>query len=1244
MNKSQTQNPKPRISNIICHLSFVILLLPALQPLLTADFTCGYDNTFHLWRAVEMEHLLRQGVLFSRWAPDMAHGYGYPLFDFAAPASVYGAALLRLLGLSWPWALNLVFAVGWALSAYTMYLFASDLFGRHAGLVAAILYAYAPFHAYDVLYRGGLSQSSAWLFPPLILWAFRRADRRVGFAVATLGFAGLILTHNGFALLFSPILLAYLLVVGYQRGRKVALWGGLALLVSLGLSAFFWLPALTDLRFVHSERMSGAWVFEYANNFLPLDQLFALPRTADPTLVNDWPARGLGLIPTLLALAGLLALRDRQRRSQVAFFAVALLAYLFLTLPISQPVWDGLPFLQRVQFPWRLVGPATFCAAVLAGAATSHLSSSSSTRRLSSLVPAILALLLVVAHLGWFYPRHCPPPSNISITGMLAWERQTDTIGTTALGEFLPIWVERMPQSTLLEEQIAAGGKVARFDETTLPEGATVLEADYAPNRARLVVESPTPFRARYLAFYFPGWRADVDGNPVPIAPTDPVGLISFEVPAGRHTLHVRFGETGLRLTSDVLSLLSLATLLILVTRPKNLLSRFTHHVSRFTHHELAIALVTLLFLAALALNLSPYLRGPAEWRWAYAIPGRPDRLWIPALTLALYLALAFVWVRQATRKRQPLPSPHRGGDGGRVSKRQRQALLIALVLAVPLIQISLLTAEHFDFLKPLFYRTVSAGASGVFSVGSTIEDAGDFLRRYPELMPTFPVHPQRYPPGLPLLFYLTRRTLETIPPLSDALGFRLRLYQCHDLSLMRLSNATIGSAIIQIALPLTSGLVLLPLYGLARRAYDCRTAAWAVALYPLVPSFALWSGRWEQFYPLLACTSWYFLYIGLTRSRRSALLAAGLTLSIASLLNFGLLALLLPMGLFALLRLLPQPPPTSNIQLPISNIQLPISNLLAFLVGLASLWIVYQLAFGTGFFDIWRVSMSYHLGLTRSYWTWLVYHPYDFFTFLGLPLALLFLIALIRAIRDLRRHRYDSLVLAFALGFLLLALSGTSRGEVARVWLFLTPFAVLVAARGLTRLRLGRRGFALVALLLALQLLTFNTFLRVVTTGLTDPPARTRAFDPPPISHPLSARFSIDGVDSIALLGYDLEPAAPAPRDALHLTLYWQSLKPIAQPYTVFTHLIGPDNQLAGQQDNMPQQGIALTTCWVPGEIIADPYDILISPQSPPGNYVLETGFYLWETGERLPVTGPIATPDGRVILTTISVDAERK
>jgi hypothetical protein len=927
-----------------------------------------------------------------------------------------------------------------------------------------------------------------------------------------------------------------------------------------------------------------------------------------------------------------------------------------LTLPISLPLWERLPLLSYVQFPWRFLGPAAFCTALLAGIATaspvrgqgpgtrdqgpasiiypptSNLQSPTS----STLLAAILTTLLVLGNLGWFYPRHCSPSKDTSIAGMIAWERATDTLGTTAKGEYMPIWVHQMPQDPALDAAYAAGGAIARLPLESLPAGVRVLHADYGPVDATLTLDSPSPFRARYLAFYYPGWSVTVDGHPVAVAPTDPDGLVSFDVPAGSHTIRVRFGETPLRLTADVLSLLSLAALLLLTCpRIRHHALRITHHASRTTRHELALILITLSFLVAFSLNLSPYLRGPAEWRWTYAVPSSPGRLGIPAVSLALYLMLTLVWIRQATKSTG-------------VARWLSALLLLALVLAVPAIQASLLAVGQSDVLQPLFYRTVSPGASGVFSVGSIIEDPGDFLRRYPALMPTFPVHPQRYPPGLPLLFYVTRRWLEKMPVLADRLGFALRLYQCHDLALMRLPNATIASAVVQMALPLISGFTLLPLYGLVRLAYGRQAAAWTAALYPLVSSFALWSGRWEQFYPLLTCTSWYFFYLGLTRPyarrlgsllRCAMLLVAGFVLSIASLLNFGMLALLLPMGLSAFVWLLTHPERYRHRWAEW------IAGALAFLAGLASLWIAYQLAFGTGFLDIWRVSMSLHLGLNRSYWTWVGYHLYDFFIFLGLPLALLFLIALVGAIRDLGCRRYDALALGIALGLLLLDLSGTSQGEVARVWLFLTPLAVLVAARGLVRLRLGERGFVIVASLLALHLFTFNAFLRIVTTGLTDPPPHARVFEPPAVAHPLSARFGdpAQGVYPIALLGYDLEPDALLPGDVLHLTLYWQPLQPIARSYTVFTHLVGADHYLAGQQDNMPLTNTLPTTCWVPGEIVADPYNIPIATQATPGDYVVETGFYILETGERLPTSGSTATPDGRVILQTISVGAER-
>ena len=1243
-----------RWSFAICLLSLLVLLVPVIQPLLTANFTRGADNGFHLWRAVQVERLLRGGILFSRWAPDMAHGFGYPLFVFHSPFSAYVAAVLRLSGLSWPIAVNATFVVGIVLGGLFAFFLARDLFGLPAGLVAGVAYVYAPYQAYDAFNRGSMSEVVAWAFLPLVLWATHRwsakNDARF-FTVGTLGLAVLVLTHQLFAFLFAPLLAAWVIVASIvAHDWRVIGRGAAQGLVGVGLSAFFWLPGLAERGWVQTDRLLGTWVFEYENNFLKLAELLAIPRVVDLSLINDRPPKALGLVPALVALLPLVNWRRMRwaTRWQTAMLLALLAGFSFMTLPSSRLLWDHLPLLPYIQFPWRFLGPAALCAALLAAIAVSGLRA-----RISTLGSGVLIALLTLTSLGWFYPDHQPPPSDISIAGMIAWERATDTLGTTAKGEYLPVWVHRFPEEPVLETALASGDTIVRLPAESLPEGTRVLRADYGPLEATIELVGPTSFRARYLAFYFPGWRVHVDGEAVAIAPTDPDGLVSFDVPAGRHTIHVGFGETPLRLLADVVSLLSLALLVALALCRLLPASRRSHMAacvsqSPVIQHRAPILLTitTLLFLAALALNLSPHLRGPDEWRWAYAVPGNPARLWISALALSLYLLLAFAWIRHATSRAS--------------STWQHWVLLPALMLAVPLIQASLLALGHSDILKPLFYRTISPGASGVFSVGSTIEYAGDFLRRYPTLMPTFPVHPQRYPPGLPLLFYLVRRLLETAPALADAIGFRLRLYQCHEPSLMRLSNATISTATLQMALPLVSGLTLLPLYRLAQRVGGRHTAAWTVALYPLVSSFALWSARWDQFYPLLAVTAWYLLHLGLTENRLFAVLAAGLTLSAASLLSFSVVALLLPMGIFAVLWVLAQPTE-------VRNLRSAVCSFLVFLFGLASPWVIYRLAFGTGFLDIWRVSMSFHLGLDRGHGTWLAYHLYDFFVFLGVPLALLFLVALVRATYELARYAAgrlsrpalcwclprpsvhptlsaaSTLTLGLALGLLVLDLSGTSRGEVARVWLFLTPFAALVAAHGLALLHLGPRGRAVVAILLALQLLTFNAFLRVVTTGLSDPPSRARRFDLdrvlPSVTRPLSARFYADGAEAIALLGYDIEPEMPLPGETLRLTLYWQSLRPLAGRYTVFTHLVGPDDQLVGQQDNMPLRDTAPTTCWIPGEIIADPYDIVIASEATEGTYSLETGFYSFPTGERLPVTGPRATPDQRVVVTSVSI-----
>jgi hypothetical protein len=103
------------------------------------------------------------------------------------------------------------------------------------------------------------------------------------------------------------------------------------------------------------------------------------------------------------------------------------------------------------------------------------------------------------------------------------------------------------------------------------------------------------------------------------------------------------------------------------------------------------------------------------------------------------------------------------------------------------------------------------------------------------------------------------------------------------------------------------------------------------------------------------------------------------------------------------------------------------------------------------------------------------------------------------------------------------------------------------------------------------------------------------------------------------------------------NVVLYWKAEVPDDVDYTVFVHLLGADGQLAMGQDNQPVRSSYPTGIWEPDEIVVDEYSFDTSTL-PPGEYQLELGMYVLETGERLPVFMPDGAedPDRGLTLTT--------
>lgn len=121
----------------------------------------------------------------------------------------------------------------------------------------------------------------------------------------------------------------------------------------------------------------------------------------------------------------------------------------------------------------------------------------------------------------------------------------------------------------------------------------------------------------------------------------------------------------------------------------------------------------------------------------------------------------------------------------------------------------------------------------------------------------------------------------------------------------------------------------------------------------------------------------------------------------------------------------------------------------------------------------------------------------------------------------------------------------------------------------------------------------------------------------PAGIEHPVDVVLG----DEIRLRGYSLKAAGAHPDNFLLVTLYWEALRPIANSYTVFVHLMDTDGHLRAQIDSPPAGGTLPTNTWVPGEVISDHYALPLPAELVPGQYRLNVGMYLWPEMRRLTV-----------------------
>ncbi len=501
-------------SKIIFLLFSVLLSIPAVLGLFHKGFPLTDDGNWMVIRFSAFYETLRSGQFPVRFLMRLNNGYGYPVANFLYPLFMYLGSLIHVLRFSFVDTIKIILGISLVSSSVFCFLWLRKIFDNLASLVGSVFYTLIPYHLFDIYKRGSVGEVLSLAILPFIFWQMERKS----FVWVCLGICLLILSHNTLAALFLPVIFLYMMLnVSLAKEKKNLLYFYLGeILIGLGLASFFWIPAITDLKYtVFSRVQISNWSSYFADyNLIGLSTFFIL------------------LLVIILIIAG--KIEYKKYRLTLLFFVVGIIS-IFLAIPASAFLWNFLP-VSFIQFPFRLLSITIPCIAFLASCIVSVLSGK---KRL--VIAGIILILIIISAGKYLFPgKYQYFPDSFYSTNQ-------DT--TTVKNEYMPMWVKTMPLLMAKSKVENLNGKEI-INITELTPNETVFE---------VLLQSPRSIQINTV--YFPGWTAYVNNIQTGIIFNNPSGLIRLNLEKGRNIVSVVFKETGLRFVSNLISAVSLIIL-----------------------------------------------------------------------------------------------------------------------------------------------------------------------------------------------------------------------------------------------------------------------------------------------------------------------------------------------------------------------------------------------------------------------------------------------------------------------------------------------------------------------------------------------------------------------------------------------------------------------------------------------------------------------------------------------------------
>lgn len=543
---------------IITCLSYV-----AIKPLFISGFFPIHDNT-QVQRVFEMKKSLAGGMLPVRWVEDLGYGFGYPIFNFYAPFAYYIGGFFSLLGFDPLTATKIMLGLGIIISGITMFFFAKEFWGKIGGLVSGILYLFAPYHALNIFVRGDFAEIWAYAFIPLVFLGIYKISKQpkswFWIILSSLSFAAIIISHNLTAMMVTPFIIAYalVLVITSSRNNRSSFIFHLSSFIFLGLllSAFYWLPVFAEMNYTNVASQIGGGA-DFRDHFVCPGQLWESPwgfGGSAAGCADDGLSFRVGKIHIVLVSISLIVLflifnhlfkveESKNIRNAIIFFIISFLASIFLMLEISRPIWEAIPQMAYFQYPWRFLALTVFTASFLGGSVMVL----SKSKIISLFLGSALITAIIFINTKLFTPQYIKNVKSDDFISGLNLKWQTSKISDEYMPQNFakPNNENEIPDSKFTAENNKT--KIKMLDDSIRQFSAKITSGQ----NSKIIIN---------LA-YFPAWHAYLDNSEIQYQVFDK-GL-RVAVPKGEHILNIKFIQTPIEKFANILTLAGVIALFI---------------------------------------------------------------------------------------------------------------------------------------------------------------------------------------------------------------------------------------------------------------------------------------------------------------------------------------------------------------------------------------------------------------------------------------------------------------------------------------------------------------------------------------------------------------------------------------------------------------------------------------------------------------------------------------------------------